>query len=66
MRYDLLVTGSGPAGPRAAIQAAVIERRAVVGGVGINTGTILVFNDPLAERFKVPALDALGDLEGRG
>jgi NAD(P) transhydrogenase len=45
--YDLLVIGSGPAGHRAAIQAAkldkrvaVIEKRAVVGGVCINTGTI--------------------------
>ncbi len=45
--YDLLVIGSGPAGQRAAIQAAklskrvaVTERRAVVGGVCINTGTI--------------------------
>jgi NAD(P) transhydrogenase len=45
--YDLLVIGSGPAGHRAAIQAAkldkrvaVIEKQAVVGGVCINTGTI--------------------------
>lgn len=45
--FDLLVIGSGPAGQRAAIQAAkldkrvaVAERRAVVGGVCINTGTI--------------------------
>ncbi len=45
--YDLLVIGSGPAGQRAAIQAAklnkrvaVIERKAVVGGACINTGTI--------------------------
>ena len=45
--YDLLVIGSGPAGQRAAIQAAkldkrvaVIERRAVIGGVCTNTGTI--------------------------
>jgi len=45
--YDLLVIGSGPAGQRAGIQAAklnkrvgVIERKAVVGGVCINTGTI--------------------------
>ena len=45
--YDLVVLGSGPAGQRAAIQAAklgkhvaVIEKRAVVGGVCINTGTI--------------------------
>lgn len=45
--YDLFVLGSGPAGQRAAIQAAkigkrvaVAEHRAVVGGVCINTGTI--------------------------
>jgi NAD(P) transhydrogenase len=45
--YDLLVIGSGPAGQKAAIQAAklrkrvaVVERRSVVGGVCINTGTI--------------------------
>jgi NAD(P) transhydrogenase len=45
--YDLLVIGSGPAGQRAAIQGAkldrrvaVVERRAVIGGVCINTGTI--------------------------
>jgi NAD(P) transhydrogenase len=45
--YDMLVIGSGPAGQRAAIQAAkldkrvaVVERRAVIGGVCTNTGTI--------------------------
>ncbi len=45
--YDLLVVGSGPAGQRAAIQAAklgksvaVAERKTVVGGVCINTGAI--------------------------
>src|SRR6218665_159492 len=45
--YDLCVIGSGPAGQRAAVQAAklgkrvaIIERREVVGGVAINTGTI--------------------------
>src|ERR1700756_283534 len=45
--YDLIVIGSGPGGQRAAIQAAksgkrvaVIEKRASVGGVCINTGTI--------------------------
>jgi NAD(P) transhydrogenase len=45
--YDLIVIGSGPGGQRAAIQAAksgkrvaVIERRAAVGGVCTNTGTI--------------------------
>jgi NAD(P) transhydrogenase len=45
--YDIIVIGSGPAGQRAAIQAAkcgrkvvVIERREIVGGACINTGTI--------------------------
>jgi len=45
--YDLFVIGSGPAGQRAAIQAAklekrvaIAERKAVIGGVCINTGTI--------------------------
>src|SRR5438309_7480400 len=45
--YDMLVIGSGPAGQRAAIQAAklnkrvaIIERKAVLGGVCTNTGTI--------------------------
>ena len=44
---DLLVIGSGPAGKRAAIQAAkwgkkvyVVERNAEVGGVTVHTGTI--------------------------
>jgi NAD(P) transhydrogenase len=46
-KYDLIVIGSGPAGHRAAIQGAkagrhvaLIERREVVGGACINTGTI--------------------------
>ena len=45
--YDMLVIGSGPAGQKAAIQAAkagkkagIIERRHVVGGICTNTGTI--------------------------
>lgn len=45
--YDLLVIGSGPAGQKAAIAAAklgkrsaVVERRDMIGGVCINTGTI--------------------------
>ena len=45
--YDLLVIGSGPAGQRAAIQAAklrkrvaLVERRRHLGGVSVNTGTI--------------------------
>ena len=45
--YDLFVIGSGPAGQRAAIQAAklgkrvaVTEMKSVIGGACINTGTI--------------------------
>lgn len=45
--YDIIVIGCGPAGQRAAIQAAklrkrvaIIDRREVVGGVCVNTGTI--------------------------
>lgn len=46
-RYELIVIGSGPAGRRAAIQAAklgkavlVVEGRVRVGGVSVHTGTI--------------------------
>lgn len=45
--YDLLVIGTGPGGQKAAIQGAklgkkvgIIERKMVLGGVCINTGTI--------------------------
>jgi len=45
--YDMLVIGSGPAGQRAAIQAAkldkrvaIVERKETVGGVAVNVGTI--------------------------
>src|SRR5438477_997533 len=45
--FDLIVIGSGPAGQRAAIQGAksgkrvaLIEKREVIGGACINTGTI--------------------------
>ncbi len=47
-QYDLVVVGSGPAGRRAAIQAAklgrkvlVVEQGKRVGGVSVHTGTIL-------------------------
>src|SRR5579872_4663183 len=46
-KFDMIVLGTGPAGQRAAIQAAksgkkvaVVEKRDVVGGVCVNTGTI--------------------------
>jgi len=45
--YDLIVIGSGPAGKRAAIQAAkigkrvlMVEKKTIVGGVTVHTGTI--------------------------
>ena len=45
--YELLVIGSGPAGQRAAIQAAklgkkaaIIERHTTIGGTSVHTGTI--------------------------
>jgi NAD(P) transhydrogenase len=45
--YDVLVIGSGPGGQKAAIaaaklnrRAAIVERRDMIGGVCINTGTI--------------------------
>ena len=45
--HDIIVIGSGPAGQRAAIQAAkagkrvaLVEKKEVVGGVCVNTGTI--------------------------
>ena len=47
LHYDMIVIGSGPAGKRAAIQAAkigkkvlLIEKNEVVGGVTVHTGTI--------------------------
>lgn len=47
LRYDLVVVGSGPAGRRAAIQAAklgksvmVVDDRAELGGVSVHAGTI--------------------------
>ncbi|MCH9609722.1 MAG: putative soluble pyridine nucleotide transhydrogenase [Chlamydiales bacterium] len=45
--YELIVIGSGPAGEKAAVKAAyfghkvaLIEREAVFGGAGVNTGTL--------------------------
>ncbi|MGB0385670.1 MAG: Si-specific NAD(P)(+) transhydrogenase [Ardenticatenaceae bacterium] len=45
--YDLLVIGTGPSGQKAAVQAAkagkrvgIIDKRELVGGVCVNTGTI--------------------------
>ena len=45
--FDLIVIGSGPAGQKAAIQGAklrkrvaIIEKETVLGGAGVNTGTL--------------------------
>ena len=47
LHYDMIVIGSGPAGKRAAIQAAkvgkkvlLVEKNEIVGGVTVHTGTI--------------------------
>lgn len=47
LEFDLVVIGSGPAGEKAAVKAAyfgkkvaVIEKESVVGGAGVNTGTL--------------------------
>ena len=46
-QYDLIAIGSGPAGQKAAIQAAklgarvaIVDRGGMLGGVCVNTGTI--------------------------
>ncbi|TNF99767.1 MAG: Si-specific NAD(P)(+) transhydrogenase [Gammaproteobacteria bacterium] len=46
-KYDLIVIGSGPAGQKAAIQAAkinkkvaIVERDQMIGGVAVHTGTL--------------------------
>jgi NAD(P) transhydrogenase len=64
--FDLLCIGSGPAGQRAAVQAAklghrvaIVEKRRIVGGICVDTGTIpsktfreaVLFFNGLAGRF---------------
>jgi NAD(P) transhydrogenase len=84
--YDLLVIGSGPAGQKAAVQGAklgkrigLVERRHMVGGVCVNTGTIpsktlreaVVYLTGLNQRemygssYRVKADITMGDLEER-
>src|SRR5262247_2711282 len=64
--YDLICIGSGPAGQRAAIQAAklgkkvaVIEKRRFVGGVCIDTGTIpsKTFREAVRRAYSRPGLE---------
>jgi NAD(P) transhydrogenase len=63
--YDLLVLGSGPAGQRAAVQAAklgkrvaIVERQRMVGGVCLHTGTVpsKTFRESVLSFTHVPAL----------
>ncbi|MFM7133857.1 MAG: Si-specific NAD(P)(+) transhydrogenase [Planctomycetota bacterium] len=63
--YDLLVLGSGPAGQRAAVQAAklgrrvaIVERQRMVGGVCLHTGTVpsKTFREAVVSLTHVPAL----------
>jgi NAD(P) transhydrogenase len=84
--YDLLVIGSGPAGQKAAVQGAklgkrvaVIERRQMVGGVCVNTGTIpsktlreaVVYLTGMSQRemygasYRVKADITIADLDAR-
>ena len=74
MRHcDLCVIGSGPAGQRAAIQAAklgktacIVERRDVIGGVAVNTGTIpskALREAILAMSGRQVAMPMMGDFE---
>jgi NAD(P) transhydrogenase len=63
--YDLLVLGSGPAGQRAAVQAAklgkrvgIIERSRMVGGVCLHTGTVpsKTFREAVLSLTHIPML----------
>jgi NAD(P) transhydrogenase len=65
--YDLICIGSGPAGQRAAIQAAklgkraaVIERSRTAGGICIDTGTIpsKTFREAVRRVYSRPGLEA--------
>ncbi len=62
--YDLIVLGSGPAGQRAAVQAAklgkrvaIVERKEMVGGVCLHTGTVpsKTFREAVLSLTHVPA-----------
>ena len=63
--FDLLVIGSGPAGQRAAVQAAkvgkrvaIVERQRMVGGVCLHTGTVpsKTFREAVLSLTRVPTL----------
>jgi NAD(P) transhydrogenase len=64
--YDLLVLGSGPAGQRAAVQAAklgkrvaIVERHRMIGGVCLHTGTVpsKTFREAVLALMAAPRLD---------
>jgi NAD(P) transhydrogenase len=66
--YDLVCIGSGPAGQRAAIQAAklgkrvaVIEKQNVIGGVCVETGTIpsKTFREAVRRYYSRPGLETV-------
>ncbi len=65
--YDLVCIGSGPAGQRAAIQAAklgkqvaIVEKQRAVGGFCVNTGTIpsKTFREAVRRNYSRPGLEA--------
>ena len=65
--YDFLVLGSGPAGQRAAVQAAklgkrvaIVERRQMVGGVSLHVGTLpsKTFREAVVSLTHVPSLSS--------
>ena len=66
--YDLICIGSGPAGQRAAIQAAklgkrvaVIEKQGIIGGVCVETGTIpsKTFREAVRRYYSRPGLETV-------
>ncbi len=73
--FDLVCIGSGPAGQRAAIQAAklgkrvaIIERQRTVGGVCVDTGTIpsKTFREAVRRVYSGPGLDGEDSDRDRG
>jgi len=73
--FDLICIGSGPAGQRAAVQAAklgkrvaVIEKRHTLGGVCIETGTIpsKTFREAVRRVYSRPGLEVSDVAEYRG
>jgi NAD(P) transhydrogenase len=72
--FDLLCIGSGPAGQRAAIQAAklgkrvaVLEKQRVIGGVCIEKGTIpsKTFREAVRRFYSRPGLEASGQYQAK-